>query len=82
MVVPELDLVIATFGGSYASRAGLEIQQGYVPRYILPAVRAAAGARRPGPIVPRDYELVYSRQRPAPACPARSLLSAGSAAAD
>jgi CubicO group peptidase (beta-lactamase class C family) len=64
MVVPELDLVVATFGGSYNSRIGLEIQQGYVPRYILPAVREA-GDSRGAPVVPRDYQLIYGRRPPA-----------------
>jgi CubicO group peptidase (beta-lactamase class C family) len=38
MVVPELALVIAGYGGNYADRASLILQQEYVPRYILPAV--------------------------------------------
>jgi CubicO group peptidase (beta-lactamase class C family) len=41
MVVPELALVIAGYGGNYADRASLVLQQEYVPRYILPAVREA-----------------------------------------
>lgn len=59
--IPELDLVIATFGGSYASRAGLEIQQGYPPRYILPAVRET-GDPKDAPYVPRQFELTYGRK--------------------
>ena len=39
VVIPDLDLVIATYGGSYHSPAGLHIQQELIPRYILPAVR-------------------------------------------
>ena len=39
MVVPELGLVIATFGGSYGDKGGLYIQQELAPEYILPAVR-------------------------------------------
>ncbi len=40
IVVPELDLVIATWAGSYSSRHGtLHISQELLPRYILPAVR-------------------------------------------
>jgi CubicO group peptidase (beta-lactamase class C family) len=66
--IPELDLVIGTFGGSYNSRAGLEIQQGLIPRYILPAVREK-GERGGSPVRPRQYELIYGRERPAPACP-------------
>lgn len=41
MVVPELDLVVATYGGNYSDRAGLRVQQEYVPSFILPAVREA-----------------------------------------
>lgn len=69
MVVPELELVIGTFAGNYASRTGLEIQQGYAPRFILPAMRQRGDP--PGPVTPpREYQLVYGRDRPAPACPA------------
>ncbi len=39
MVVPDLDLVIATYGGSYSDRGGLYIQQELAPKYMLPAVR-------------------------------------------
>jgi CubicO group peptidase (beta-lactamase class C family) len=39
MVVPELALVIAGYGGNYADRASLVLQRELVPRYILPAVR-------------------------------------------
>lgn len=58
MVIPELDLVIATWGGNYSDRAGLEIQQAYPPRYILPAVREP-GDRTDSPVAPRAYSLVY-----------------------
>jgi hypothetical protein len=40
MVVPELDLVIATYGGNYADRVGLHIQQDFAPNYI-----SSGGAR-------------------------------------
>jgi CubicO group peptidase (beta-lactamase class C family) len=39
LVIPELDLVIATYGGNYSDRATIHIQQELTPRYILPAVR-------------------------------------------
>ena len=69
LVVPELDLVIATYGSSYASRAGLEIQQGLTPRYILPAVREAGDAKDT-PVVPREYKVIYGRKpRAAPIAP-------------
>jgi CubicO group peptidase (beta-lactamase class C family) len=74
IVIPELDLVIATFGGSYSSRVGLEIQQGYAPRYILPAVREP-GDPPDAHQAPVEYEVTYGLQRPAPACPPASGLS-------
>ena len=73
IVVPELDLVVGTFGGSYISRIGLEIQQGYVPRYILPTVREK-GDRPDAPVTPREFIVTYGLQRPAPACPQASFL--------
>jgi CubicO group peptidase (beta-lactamase class C family) len=67
LVVPELDLVIATYGSNYASRQGLEIQQGLTPRYILPAVRESGDAKD-SPVLPREYKVVYGRKpRPTPA---------------
>lgn len=69
IVVPELDLVVATFGGSYSSRVGLEIQQAYTARYILPAV-LEPGVRRDTPVTPQEYDVIYGLQRPAPPCPA------------
>jgi len=69
LVIPELDLVVATFGSNYSSRVGLEIQQGLTPRYILPAVREA-GDLIDMPVVVRDYEVIYGRKpRAAPATP-------------
>ena len=39
MGIPELDLVIAVFGGNYSDRAsGTIFRQKYVPQYILPAI--------------------------------------------
>ncbi|HEU0300289.1 MAG TPA: serine hydrolase [Longimicrobium sp.] len=38
MVVPELDLVIAVYGGNYNERAGGLMVADLIPRYILPAV--------------------------------------------
>lgn len=73
LVVPELDLVVETVGGSYNSRSGLEIQQGYLARYILPAVREA-GDPRDAPVTPQEFKVVYGIDRPAPPCPASSYL--------
>ena len=68
LVVPELDLVVATFGSNYSSRVGLEIQQGLTPRYILPAVREAGDAKNT-PVVPREYKVIYGRKPRIPATP-------------
>jgi CubicO group peptidase (beta-lactamase class C family) len=58
MVIPELDLVIATYAGNYSSRVGLNIQQNLAPRYILPAVRGPGDEKRP--VMPReDYVSPY-----------------------
>jgi CubicO group peptidase (beta-lactamase class C family) len=60
MVVPELDLVIATYGGSYASRVALHIQQDLAPNYILPAVREK-GDDPNAPVIQRDFVTPYGR---------------------
>lgn len=69
LVIPELDLVIAVFGGSYSSRVGLEIQQAYAARHILPAVRERGGQSGDAPLS-QSYDVIYGLQRPAPPCPA------------
>ncbi|MDQ3283507.1 MAG: beta-lactamase family protein [Acidobacteriota bacterium] len=38
IVVPELDLVIAFFGGNYADRTGSIARREWVPEFVLPAV--------------------------------------------
>jgi CubicO group peptidase (beta-lactamase class C family) len=58
MVIPELDLVIATYAGSFNSRVGLHIQQDFAPNYILPAVREA-GDDKNAPVIQRDYATQY-----------------------
>ena len=60
MVIPELDLVIATYGGNYADRVSLILQQEYVPRYILPAVREA-GDDPNAPVQAQDFKSPYGR---------------------
>lgn len=40
VVIPELDLAIATFGSNYFSAGGYYVQLEVIPKYILPAVRA------------------------------------------
>jgi CubicO group peptidase (beta-lactamase class C family) len=44
-VVPELDLVIASFGGNYSSAGWKYIQMEAIPKYILTAVRETATTR-------------------------------------
>lgn len=61
MVVPELDLVIATYGANYADRVSLVLQQEYVPQYILPAVRET-GDDPSKPVQKRDFKTPYGRQ--------------------
>jgi CubicO group peptidase (beta-lactamase class C family) len=60
MVVPDLDLVIATYGGNYADRVSLVLQQEYVPQYILPAVREA-GDDPNKPVRTQDFKTPYGR---------------------
>jgi CubicO group peptidase (beta-lactamase class C family) len=60
MVVPELDLVIATYGANYADRVSLVLQQEYVPQYILPAVREA-GDDPTRPVQTQDFKTPYGR---------------------
>ena len=60
MVVPDLALVIAAYGGNYADRVSLVLQQEYVPRYILPAVREA-GDDPSAPVQPADFKTPYGR---------------------
>ena len=57
--------VIATYGGSYATRVGLHIQQNLAPNYILPAVREP-GDDRNAPVIQRNFSTPYGRS-PAPA---------------
>jgi CubicO group peptidase (beta-lactamase class C family) len=58
MVIPALDLVIATYGGNYNDRVALALQQETTPKYILPAVREQ-GDDPNVPVVPRDYKTPY-----------------------
>jgi CubicO group peptidase (beta-lactamase class C family) len=61
MVIPELDLAIATYGGNYADRVSLALQQEYVPRYVLPAVRES-GDDMNAPVQTPDFKTPYGRQ--------------------
>jgi CubicO group peptidase (beta-lactamase class C family) len=55
VVVPDLDLVIASFGGNYFSPGTFFMQRNVIPRLLLPAVREA-GDDRNAPVVPRDKD--------------------------
>jgi CubicO group peptidase (beta-lactamase class C family) len=58
-VVPELDLVVATFAGNFSSRKGMfAASTDPIPRIILPAVREA-GDDRNAPVVEREYVSPY-----------------------
>lgn len=60
MVIPELDLVTATYAGNYSSRGpSLDIQQNLVPRYILPAVREPGDDKNAPVIFREDYATPY-----------------------
>ena len=39
MVIPDLDLVIASYAGNYNEAAGVAMTTKLIPRYVLPAVR-------------------------------------------
>ena len=39
LVVPELDMVIACYGGNYADRGGWLMIREYIPKYILAALK-------------------------------------------
>jgi CubicO group peptidase (beta-lactamase class C family) len=58
-VVPELDLVVATYAGNYASRKGMMAASNEpIPRLILPAVRER-GDDPNAPVIARDYISPY-----------------------
>ena len=52
--------MIATYGGNYADRVSLVLQQEYVPRYILPAVREP-GDDPNAPVQAQDFKTPYGR---------------------
>lgn len=39
IVIPELDMVLSTWAGNYASLVGLKIQEELIPRFVLPAIK-------------------------------------------
>jgi len=59
-VVPELDLVVATFAGNYSSKGMAETYH-LTPRYILPAVREPGDDPSSPVIFREDYVSPYGR---------------------
>ena len=58
-VVPDLDLIFATFAGNFSSRKGMfAASTDPIPRIILPAVREP-GDDKSAPVVERDYVSPY-----------------------
>lgn len=58
-VVPELDLVVATFAGGYSSRKGMfAASTEPIPRIILPATREA-GDDKNAPVIERQFTSPY-----------------------
>ena len=41
VVIPDLDMVIATYGGNYSDRVGGTMVRDYIPKFVLPALRDA-----------------------------------------
>ena len=39
LVIPELDMVIACYGGNYSDRGGWKMVREYIPKFILPALK-------------------------------------------
>jgi CubicO group peptidase (beta-lactamase class C family) len=61
MVIPELDLIVATYAGNYSSKGTTNTSHNLTPRYILPAVREP-GDDPKAPVIPReDYVTPYGR---------------------
>jgi CubicO group peptidase (beta-lactamase class C family) len=61
MVIPALDLIVATYAGNYSSKGTVNTSQILTPRYILPAVREP-GDDPKAPVIPReDYVSPYGR---------------------
>ncbi len=62
-VVPELDLVVATFAGNFSSRKGMfAASTEPIPRIILPAVREP-GDDRNAPVMEREYVSPYGASK-------------------
>jgi len=58
-VVPDLDLIVATFAGNFSSRKGMfAASTDPIPRIILPAVREP-GDNKNAPVIEREYVTPY-----------------------
>jgi CubicO group peptidase (beta-lactamase class C family) len=58
-VIPELDLIVATFAGNFSSRKGMfAASTDPIPRIILPAVREP-GDDKNAPVIEREYVTPY-----------------------
>jgi CubicO group peptidase (beta-lactamase class C family) len=65
-VVPDLDLVVATFAGNFSSRKGMfAASTEPIPRIILPAVREP-GDDKSAPVIEREYVTPYGVERRKP----------------
>jgi len=60
VVIPALDLVIATYAGNYSSKGGIHIQQELIPQFILPAVREP-GDDATAPVRFREWSTPYGK---------------------
>lgn len=60
VVVPELELVVATMAGNYVSRTQLSYTGSLVPRFVLPAVREP-GDDPHAPVTEREFTSPYGR---------------------
>ncbi len=58
IVVPELDLVVTTFGGNYSSTGTFYILRTVVPKYLLPAVRER-GDDANAPVIARETDYLW-----------------------
>ena len=62
-VIPELDLIVATFAGNFSSRKGMfAASTEPIPRIILPAVRET-GDDRNAPVIEREYVSPYGASK-------------------
>lgn len=51
-VIPELDMVVATWAGNYTSLVGLKVQEELIPRFILPALKQGQSQSRTKNVAP------------------------------